>query len=271
MSKFRSNAQSGFTLVELAIVLVIIGLIIGGVLVGQDMIKGAEVRATAGQFEKYSSAVSTFRDKFGAVPGDMTSAKATQFGAPSPLITDRTGAAGQSDGNGLLEACNTNGRAIGCETGLFWVDLNFASLIDNGFSTAVGGTAPPAIVAGDIPKYIPPARIGRGNYITVYATSGYNYFQLGGWGAQTATNWTLNPTITPQEAFNMDTKLDDGRPNTGATQARLAAGTSGTFATVVDIAAASPCVTGTAATDNYLTTSVAAAGTPACSVRVRFN
>ncbi len=56
-------SQLGFTLIELSIVLVIIGLIVGGVLVGQDLIKAAETRATVGQVEKYNAAVNTFRTK----------------------------------------------------------------------------------------------------------------------------------------------------------------------------------------------------------------
>lgn len=63
---------SGFTLIELSIVLVIIGLVIGGILVGQDLIKAAELRATISQKEKFDSAVNTFRNKFGGKPGDLS-------------------------------------------------------------------------------------------------------------------------------------------------------------------------------------------------------
>ena len=56
--------------------LVIIGLIVGGVLVGQDLIRAAETRAQITQFEKYQSAVNTFRGKFNAIPGDMNVATA---------------------------------------------------------------------------------------------------------------------------------------------------------------------------------------------------
>ena len=57
----ETKHEEGFTLLELSIVLVIIGLIVGGVLVGQDMIKGAQIRATVAQLEKYNTAVNTFR------------------------------------------------------------------------------------------------------------------------------------------------------------------------------------------------------------------
>jgi len=60
--------HSGFTLIELSIVLVIIGLIVGGVLVGRDLISAASVRAQITQIEKYQQAVNAFRDKYGGVP-----------------------------------------------------------------------------------------------------------------------------------------------------------------------------------------------------------
>ncbi len=72
--------KSGFTLIELSIVLVIIGLIIGGVLVGKDLIKAAEIRSTIGQYEKYKTAVNTFKLKYSGLPGDLLSTNALSFG-----------------------------------------------------------------------------------------------------------------------------------------------------------------------------------------------
>src|SRR5476651_1560647 len=76
----RGQSEHGFTLIELSIVLVIIGLIVGCILVGQDLISAAEVRATVGQIEKYNSAVNTFRGKYNSMPGDMTADAAAAFG-----------------------------------------------------------------------------------------------------------------------------------------------------------------------------------------------
>src|SRR3984957_545840 len=96
----NAGQKRGFTLIELSIVLVIIGLIVGGVLVGQDLIKAAEVRAQITQIERYNTAVNTFRVKYSNVPGDMNVASAEQFG-----FTDNNcaGTAGQRDGNGLVD------------------------------------------------------------------------------------------------------------------------------------------------------------------------
>ena len=62
--------QSGFTLVEIAIVLVIIGLLLGGVLKGKEMIKSAKVKKTVKMADELRAATMTFYDKYGAYPGD---------------------------------------------------------------------------------------------------------------------------------------------------------------------------------------------------------
>src|SRR5665213_3036991 len=115
--------KTGFTLIELSIVLVIIGLIVGGILVGQDLIKAAEVRAQISQIEKYDQAVNTFRAKFNAIPGDMAVATASQFGFTN---TNCTGGVGMRDGNGLLDGSTTAGSVLqgGAETGMFWADVS---------------------------------------------------------------------------------------------------------------------------------------------------
>ena len=64
LSPLTRNCPKGFTLIELSIVLVIIGLIVGGVLVGQDLIYAAKVRAQATQFERLKTAVYTFQGKY---------------------------------------------------------------------------------------------------------------------------------------------------------------------------------------------------------------
>lgn len=87
----------------MSIVLVIIGLIVGGVLVGQDLIRAAGVRATISQIEKYNTAVNTFRGKYGALPGDLNASVATQFG-----FAARGPFAGEGDGNGVIEGIRRN-------------------------------------------------------------------------------------------------------------------------------------------------------------------
>ena len=86
----------GFTLIELSIVLVIIGLIIGGVLVGRELIAAAEIRQQIGQIEKYNTAVSTFRLKYNCLPGDCLNAANYGFVARGPY-------GGEGDGAGEVD------------------------------------------------------------------------------------------------------------------------------------------------------------------------
>ena|ERR1035438_7413282 len=145
----------GFTLIELSIVLVIIGLIVGGVLVGQDLIRAAGARAQISQIERYNAAVNTFRGKYGYLPGDIKDPDASNFG-----FAARGPFAGQGDGNGVLEGGsssipnNNYGNEGGAgEVVMFWVDLSTAHLIDGTFNTASPTTRPGSdITAATTPK-----------------------------------------------------------------------------------------------------------------------
>ena len=68
----RMKRQSGFTLVEIAIVLVIVGLLLGGVLKGQELIDNAKVRNTISRMDELKAAVYGFQDRFNALPGDSS-------------------------------------------------------------------------------------------------------------------------------------------------------------------------------------------------------
>lgn len=216
-----SRKELGFTLIELSIVLVIIGLIIGGILVGRDLIDAASVRAQIGQIEKYQSAVNTFRVKYGYIPGDIPTATASQYG-----FSART-----SDGDGTLN--NGSGALITTqETALFWNDLSRASLIDGGFSSANASTfGGVAQMGAAVSKYLPPAKIGANNY--VYAWSGgysvvynggdrKNYFSIATIIGLHSTGAGASPGLTVTQAYNIDRKMDDGLPQTGGVTAQFA-------------------------------------------------
>lgn len=117
----RKKRQEGFTLVEIAIVMVIIGLLIGGVLKGQQMIKSAKVKRVAKMADEIRAAVNTFYDKYGMLPGDENS------------TTIPTGDTGNGDGLGTI----TTGERF-----MVFEDLMNAKLISGNYDGV-----------GDLPKH----------------------------------------------------------------------------------------------------------------------
>lgn len=224
---YSFSCKKGFTLIELSIVLVIIGLIVGGVLVGRDLINSAGVRAQLSQIEKYNQAANTFRVKYSYLPGDIPDPNAQQFG-----FAARGAYAGQGDGNGLLEGVWANAAAsnqpyyvAGGENGMFWVDLSVARLIDGTFSTATP-IGFPSISGTAIPLYFPMAKLGayRGTAYPVIHTmggAGVNFFSHRSVGSLSGSFVITNPQtiLTPSQAFAIDTKMDDGLPIMGSVMA----------------------------------------------------
>ena len=78
MQSFNKSRQAGFTLVEIAIVLVIIGLLLGGVLKGRDMITNAKIKRIENDFAGVAAAIYAYQDRYGVLPGDDPAAS-TRF------------------------------------------------------------------------------------------------------------------------------------------------------------------------------------------------
>lgn len=118
MKQIKRN-QKGFTLVEIAIVLVIIGLLLGGVLKGQEMIESARIKSVVGDMNGVSAAYNTYLDRFRAIPGDETTATLTARGWAGT-------AAG--DGNGALAIAVTDTFANTGEQAALWRSLRAANM-----------------------------------------------------------------------------------------------------------------------------------------------
>jgi hypothetical protein len=201
-------SQRGLSVVELAIVLVVLGLILGGILKGQELIAGARVKATVADVEKVRTAAARFRERYGAWPGDYALAQ-TELGTPNGIIwrMPRCNGADQGcDGDGIIEG---NGRTG--ETLLFWQHLTLGNLIAG---IAVGPAVDDSIGAG-----LPAAAIGGGLAVQHQAVGGRSahWLRLGS-GMDLSTG-----VATGEQAYDIDREIDDGRPGTGTVRVTTAA------------------------------------------------
>lgn len=121
------SKQTGFTLIELAIVLVIIGLLLGGVLRGQELINSAKVKNMVTDIKNVQIYVYSYQDKFKAVPGDDKSA-----------IT-HVGATKNGDGNGAIDGA-WNSTTVGDESYNFWQHIRLAGLASGSTDAAAANT-----------------------------------------------------------------------------------------------------------------------------------
>lgn len=213
--------QKAFSLVELSIVLVILGLLTGGILAGQSLIRAAELRAVAAEFQRFSSSALAFRDKYFALPGDMNNA--TRFwgdnntACPDGAIPNGTPGTCNGNGNGQI---NYTGVANGTsEDTQFWNHLALAGMIEGSYTGLLNASA-----GTTYPAAAPLSKLSNGGW---YANSVFNYpgdafaYALDyGNHLMLNTSGAGNP-LRPEEAWNLDTKIDDGKPAMGSVIARF--------------------------------------------------
>jgi prepilin-type N-terminal cleavage/methylation domain-containing protein len=205
------SQQSGFTLVEIAIVLVIIGLLLGGILKGQELINSAKVKNLANDFRVVPTYIYAFQDKFKALPGDDAQVAAHVTGAT--LATTPSG----TQGNGVING-NWNSSTNTDEARLFWQHVRLANL-----------AAGPTDLADA--TYTPKNAVG-GTLGINSATTGQ--LQISG---MTGTYQVCSAGILGKFAKQLDVQMDDGNTATGSmrTVADAAAmGTAASATTAVD-------------------------------------
>lgn len=222
--------QSGFTLIEIAIVLVIIGLLLGGVLKGQELINSAKVKNLATDFRNIPVFIYGYQDKFKALPGDDAGVDAHLAG--QCVTTSCKATTGGTVGNGLIEG-NWNSYTKTEESYLFWQHVRLAGLTS-------GPTVLPATPApGD--GFKPVNAVGG----EIGIQSGTNSVTATPINATAATNpirgtyIICSPNILGKFAKQLDIQLDDGNTAGGSMMAGVAtaAGTPMTAVSPLDDAA----------------------------------
>ena len=209
------SQQSGFTLVEIAIVLVIIGLLLGGILKGQELINSAKVKNLANDFRVVPTYIYAYQDKFKALPGDDAGVVA-HLGPVTPAPTP-------GNGNGVIDGAvftggggNPTGEAL-----QFWQHVRVANL-------AAGPTDPAD------PTYVPTNAVG-GKISVSSMSSGQPWI-----GGMTGTYQVCSRGILGKFVKQLDIQMDDGQPDTGSMRAIKdtdALGTAGVGVAAIDEAA----------------------------------
>ena len=181
--------QNGFTLVEIAIVLVIIGLLLGGVLKGQELINSAKVKNMATDFRNVPLYIYGYQDRFKALPGDDKNV-ATNLTGGTLATTNGT------PGNGKIEG-PWKDPALTDESALFWQHVRLAGL-------ATGATTPAP--TGYLPTNADGGQIGVQSTASAYI------------GGMTGAYLVCSAGVQGRYAKQLDATMDDGVHTTGSMQ-----------------------------------------------------
>ena len=207
--------ESGFTLVELSIVIVLIGLIVAGVVGGQALVQQAKLRGVLTEVEQFDVAFNTFKLEYGEPPGDLSNASSYWTGAPN------------GNGNGRVRTVSNSGNGHDGEYVYVWHHLGSLG------SKLLPGPYDASPFTASLPKNqrdqsLPFSKIGH--HWGVYNRTrwkGHQYV-LGasdsGWGY-----YGVAPSLSPRLTLSLDNKIDDGKPATGTI---IVEGRSGAFNTL---------------------------------------
>jgi prepilin-type N-terminal cleavage/methylation domain-containing protein len=191
----NSNRQAGFTLVEIAIVLVIIGLLLGGILKGQEMITQARIKNVINDFNGITAAYASYQDRYRAIPGDDVGAAGRWAGSVS----------GNGNGQvaGTYNATASNPPVAAEESNLYWWHLRLSGFIPGPTAGPGSASQPTNAVSG-----------------MVGVTSG------DGTAAMMSFSGLIicSANVPDKIAIAVDTQTDDQSSNTGSVRGMLQAG-----------------------------------------------
>lgn len=204
----RLPYSHGFSLVELSIVIVIIGLIVSSVLVGQNLVRSAEIRGLVSDYERFNQASATFKERYAGLPGDFdlngrfgvgVAKTDTSVTPTNDLLEDDTGA--------------TSGTVHDGEYVLFWNHLTVTELLAGAFDGISIDTA-----GEDLSPTLPQSKAG--GYWGTYSDGTDNFYIYGAAYNGTTNAYFTENALSPRDMLSVEQKLDDGRPNRGIMRAR---------------------------------------------------
>lgn len=224
--------EAGFTLVELAVVMIIIGLLIGGVLKGQELITNAQISSTVTQIRGIDTAAVTFRDMYNSLPGTVRNPGSRLPNCTSvPCLTNQTGtgsATTSNPNNGRLDMGFDSIPDDGGEAAAFFVHMAKADLmggIDEGIGPVFGGYFPQANVSGsgfhaafvrsDSADDMMPGLSVAGDGVDIVRSGHYLSLHSSVQAGAAVTGDADSAILTPNMAARIDRKLDDGSATTG--------------------------------------------------------
>lgn len=198
------SSNKGFTLVELSIVIVIIGLIIAGVTAGQALVKQSQLRAILTQTDQIRAGINAFKLAYNGLPGDITNGSVYWSGCGATEICD-------GDGNKQIGTALKNTDEAP-ESYIAWWQLNVAGLVPGSYTIAAGDAGS---IAGVIGTTIPAAKYSGagvtlgydGGLLTSTASTAKNIMLF---GAAVSSALARGAFLTPQQAVSLDIKADDG-------------------------------------------------------------
>ena len=209
----RSDTKNGFTLVELAVVLLIIGLIVGGILRGQQLITSAQLNSIQTDANKIRTATFTFQEKFLALPGDFA-----DVGILDTTALDNPPTGGNGDGkircaNGAAGDCRLGGADD--EAVQFWVHLGTQGILEtqaNGLNEN-GITADTAFRTSFDGVFTIKHGIDTNNFLDTDRPN--QLLLMVGTANDLSAKANDKPILSSRDAASLDAKVDDGRATSG--------------------------------------------------------
>lgn len=199
------SLRKGFSLLELSIVLVVIGLVVGGIMTGNDLIKQSLFKKVVAEKDKYASAIMQFTEKYAELPGDITKSS-TYWSSCATPATDCNG-----NGNGYIDftAGNTTTESL-----RMWNHLNLAGIYPNSLSGVRDSSgysisnSPVAPMGGYAIWSVESRTLSNQTVNALILTM----------GGSSGTADDAYSVLTAVEAYSIDKKVDDGLPTSGEVQ-----------------------------------------------------